>query len=488
MYNDPIERIMRGGTRRNLSRKTDGKNVAIFAQLLGFKLLPWQQYVADVASEIDPETGSYYYDTVVLSTQRQCGKSTLIDSYDTRNAFWGENRFIYYLAQTGKDAADHFKKYTKILEQSPLKHKARAPYLGMGNMGQPFCNGSVIRPMSVTKVAGHGAQGDKITMDEAFSLSLETGNAIIGGFLPTTATRFKATCVRPQLWICSTEGTQESVFFNEHLDACRTADIPRRTCWFDFGAPQDTDPDDLQTLLHYHPAAGQLWDIEQLADWRAQYGNDTNGFMRGYANIRDTGVQERIFDIDIWNASTTTPLQPADANGARIALGVAVDVDATKTALAVAWRTDNDTIHTQLVNVLDGTGSAPVEIQRLAQTYNATVVMDSRGPGAALCTYLQSLSDDYQQPLVSMLDFPAADYMQVGQFFASGLTNHTIVHASDSVLDDSAASSARAWAGDAWKITRRGSIGSTCPLEACMLAAWGVVRAPEPVGVQVFTF
>lgn len=160
---------MRGGTARDASRPTDGGIVARFASLLGTPLLPWQRYVADVAGEIDPATGTYWYDTVILSTPRQCGKSTLIDATDTRNTQWGPDRYVYYLAQTGKDAGDHFKKYLRQIQASPLAAITRRPYLGAGDLRQPFTNGSVIMPKSVTKVAGHGVQGDKITLDEAFS-------------------------------------------------------------------------------------------------------------------------------------------------------------------------------------------------------------------------------------------------------------------------------------------------------------------------------
>ena len=99
--------LMRGGTKRDETRPTDGAIVARTAEMLGKPLLPWQRYVADVAGEIDPATGTYYYDRVVLSTPRQCGKSTLIDTEDTRNALLGPDRKIYYLAQTGKDAEKH---------------------------------------------------------------------------------------------------------------------------------------------------------------------------------------------------------------------------------------------------------------------------------------------------------------------------------------------------------------------------------------------
>ncbi len=52
--------LMRGGTKRDETRPTDGAIVARTAEMLGKPLLPWQRYVADVAGEIDPATGTYY--------------------------------------------------------------------------------------------------------------------------------------------------------------------------------------------------------------------------------------------------------------------------------------------------------------------------------------------------------------------------------------------------------------------------------------------
>ena len=58
---------IRGGTKRNPDRRTDGGRLAAVARMMGTPLIPWQRYVADVACEIDPDTGSFYYDTVVVS-------------------------------------------------------------------------------------------------------------------------------------------------------------------------------------------------------------------------------------------------------------------------------------------------------------------------------------------------------------------------------------------------------------------------------------
>ncbi|MFR1605434.1 MAG: hypothetical protein ACLSUZ_01975 [Bifidobacterium pseudocatenulatum] len=72
--------------------------------------------------------------------------------------------------------------------------------------------------MAVTKVAGHGTQMDKFTIDEAFSLDDETGKPILDGMAPTMNTRLHFTGVQPRS-ITSTEGTADSTFLNGLLDS-----------------------------------------------------------------------------------------------------------------------------------------------------------------------------------------------------------------------------------------------------------------------------
>lgn len=479
--------LMRGGTARNRDRRSDGPIVSKYARMLGTPLLPWQQYVADVAGEIDPDTGTYYYDTVILSTPRQCGKSTLVDTEDTRNTQWCPNRFVYYLAQTGKDACEHFKKYLTSIQSSPLAAIAGRPYLGMGNLSQPFLNGSVIMPKSVTKVAGHGVQGDKITLDEAFSLSKETGDTILDGFLPTTATRLKATGVQPQIWITSTEGTAESTFFNHKLDECRAGEQSRRTCWFDFGIPPDADPEDLNTIMRYHPAGGLLWDRRQLIDFRDQFKGNPAGWARAFGNRRDEGIADRVIAEDIWAAATVEPVQACDLGNRPVVIGAAVDVDATHTGISAGILNQDGTITTQLLEIMEGTGRAPAEIRRLTETYHAPLAIDIKGTAADLADRLRHMTDRNGDPAIRFCDLAAADYLTIGQSYVSGMINRTILHAADPDLDASAANSARTWSGDAWRITRRGSTGLTSPLESCMLAAWGAAHRPaEPGPLQIY--
>ena len=87
----------RYATPRNLARPTDGGKEARIAEALGTPFLPWQRMVSDVFGEIDPDTGTYYYDTLVLTVQRQAGKTTRERATETRNAllvpFW--NLLVY---------------------------------------------------------------------------------------------------------------------------------------------------------------------------------------------------------------------------------------------------------------------------------------------------------------------------------------------------------------------------------------------------------
>lgn len=477
----------RGGTRRDPSYRTDGARLAAVAAMLGTPLIPWQREVADIALEIDPDTGSFRYDTVVISTPRQCGKSALVDASDTYNASLGPSRRIVYAAQTGKDSEEHFKEYTEMLRKSRLRQKAAKFRFSNGGMSVRFTNGSTITPMAMTKVAGHGKQMDKVTIDEAFTLTKEEGDTIMDAIVPTMNTRLKRTGVTAQRWITSTEGTAASTWFNRLLDGLRAGDVPRRTCWFDYGIPTDADPEDMETIMRWHPAAGYLWYRPQLADFREEFKGNPAGWARAFGNRRDEGIADRVISEDVWSATTVAPVDPATLSGDPVTFGVAVDVDGSHTAVSAGFMGADGSVVTQLVSILDGTGGAPAEVAKLAADYQAPIAIDTRGTAADLSDRLHQLTDQYGDPLLRFCEMDAADYLTIGQSYVSGLANGTIRHAADPELDASAANSTRKWAGDAWRLSRRGSLGLTSPLESCMLAAWGAAHRPEEPGpLQIY--
>lgn len=210
----------RYATPRNPARPSDGGKEARIAEALGTPFLPWQRMVSDVFGEIDPDTGTYYYDTLVLTVQRQAGKTTRERATETRNALWGPNRRVWYLAQTGKDASQQFREYITGFDKSPLAPLAASKRMSNGSMCLTLKNGSTIQPGGTTDSGGHGFQGDSLTLDECWALPADKAKAILDGFLPTTTTRLKLTGVRPRLTFCSTEGTAESTFSTRSWTNC----------------------------------------------------------------------------------------------------------------------------------------------------------------------------------------------------------------------------------------------------------------------------
>src|SRR5215217_7263151 len=90
---------------RSPDRQTLGPRVAEVADLLGTPLMPWQRHVADVALELDPETGLLAYREVILTVPRQSGKTTLLLAVMTHRALgFGQRQRVLYTAQTRNDA------------------------------------------------------------------------------------------------------------------------------------------------------------------------------------------------------------------------------------------------------------------------------------------------------------------------------------------------------------------------------------------------
>ena len=109
-------------TKRDLRFPTRGTLQGLFARhWLGRTFMPWQQGLADVAGEYDPETGLPRYPLVIVPVQRQAGKSDLLMCTAGERCFSVPNFRSWYTAQTGRDARDQFLKFgEEVIEGTPL--------------------------------------------------------------------------------------------------------------------------------------------------------------------------------------------------------------------------------------------------------------------------------------------------------------------------------------------------------------------------------
>lgn len=478
----------RYATPRNPSRATDGDNVARIAEKLGTPLMPWQKMVADVASEIDPETGTYYYNEVILSTPRQSGKTVLINCYGQRNCLWGKDRKIVYIAQTGKDAGDRFREFIKPyypVAKTILAKLVNEPRLSNGSMRLPFKNGSILMPSAVTDSSGHGSQSDLVFVDEVFSMSAEKHKTLVDAFGPTMNTRLAVTGVRPQIWWVSTEGTADSEAFNAILDNARAGKLPERTCFFDFGIPFTDNPEDLATVWVHHPAAGILFDYSQLKDFRALFKDDAAGWARAYANIRDTGVQERIISAGVWEQTHAQPVTPDAATD--IAFGIAVQLGGQTTSICACYThpiTGKPCV--QLVDTLQGSTRTVERIKQLHERYNAPILLDYKGPSAPLADILRSTTNEDGTNSYNLLDVSMRDLTNVASIFVNALIEQDVRHATDPDLDTAAQLAAARQVGDSYVFERRTN-GNIAPVEAAAFAYYAYKHRPEEFDkLQIF--
>lgn len=474
----------RQATPLNPDRPNMLRHAAAIASAMGWPLLPAQEYVMAGASEIDPETGTLFYDRVVITVQRQFGKTTM-DAIDSiRNCMMGPNRRAWYTAQDGTHAREKFREMEDTLEQSPIGKVGSGitrKYLrGNGSEMIRFVNDSEWRPHAPGPDNLHSKQSDKNTIDEAWAFTERQGKDLIQAIAPTTTTRRMLTGHQPQTWIMSTEGTIESTWYNPILDECRTA-TPERTFFVDFGIPDDVDPNDLDTVAKWHPGYRHLFDMRALRGFRSQFGTDTNGFARAYGNRR-TGSSERVIPIEAWEAGRTVEQIPADVP---VCVGAAVGVDDVDAAITITGYHPTLGKITEIVEGghRDGSAWALLRLKELQANAGKAVpvAIDERGPSA-------NLYDQAKRAGIPLMEGTnSTAYAAACPAVINSLVGGEWHFRSHPALEDASDLAARRWIQDgAWVWGRRASIGSIAALEAATWSSWGIDHMPEDHGPQLW--
>jgi hypothetical protein len=460
---------------------------------MGWPLLPWQEYVSDVAGEIDPETGTYYYGTVVITVQRQAGKTTLDMAAGVQNSCLGPGRKVWYTAQSGQHAAAKWREMVDdVFLESGIKSIA-TPLYSNGSQALRFWNGSTLSPHPPTEDSLHGKQSDRNTIDEFWAFDRIQAKALRGAIVPTTTTRRKLMGHRPQLWIMSTEGTQESEALNDLLAELRAA-VPERTAFFDFGIPHDAampdmeDPAAVQRFLDlcyaWHPGAGFLFEREDMNGFLAELG--LSEFTRAYGNRR-TGAVSRIIPESDWNAAATVQITAPE--GAPMCFGAAVGKDGDDATITATWTLPDGRKLTEVIRHGFGYTWTLDALATLQSVFGAPAVIDPVGPSADLFGAAQRRED------ITLLEVTLRAYTGACSAVFKGVVNRaengdklppTWLHRPHEALNTAADVAAKRSTGDAaWAWGRRVSTGSVSALEAATLSTWGVDNLPEVMGLQI---
>jgi len=416
-------------------------------------LMPWQQMVADVAGEYDPDTGRPFWREVICTVPRQSGKTTLLLAHELERALRADGQRIFYSAQTGWDARRKLiDDQVPILEASPVNAAVRRFMRGTGNESVIFKNGSRIDIMASSKSSGHGRTIDLGVLDEAFDDSDDRREQAM---IPAMATRPHA-----QLWVVSTMGTDESVYLNRKVEAGRAAvaaDTDSGIAFFEWSADETVDPADESRWHEFMPALGRTVDFAAIR--HARQSMSEGEFRRAYMN-QPTAVDDRVIPKDIWDRVVGEAVPSGQ-------LAFAFDVAPDRSSASVAA---SDGVRAEVVEQRAGTNWLVPRLVELSDRWGGPVVLDKQSAAGSFAAELEDAG--------VLVERWGTDEVAAacGRFFDRTMDLEIKVRSHDG-LAAAVAGAARRNLGDRWLWGRRTSSTDITPLVAVTLAL--AARAEE---------
>ena len=435
----------RFGTPRDLSRPTLGPAVGRVAELLGRPLMPWQQYVADVALEIDPATGLLVYDEVGLTVPRQSGKTTLKLSKATHRCtatgFFGRRQHVVYTAQTRKDARKKFiEEFWPDLDASATFAGRAKPHWGNGDEHIRFANGSWFGIEATTEKAGHGGVLDEAYIDEAFA---QVDDRLEQAFDPAMVTRRNK-----QLWIVSTAGWLDASPFlldkvrigREHV----TSGASGRLAYFEWSADPDADPADEAEWWRCMPALGHTIGIEAIrsALEKAERRGNLNGFRRAYLNqwVKKDAPADAPIDLEVWASLADR----GDQRPSPVVFSVEVSEDREWSSIGLAGRRPDGRVHVQIVETGRKTGWVAGRVAELVKTWKPLgVAVNPSSPAGSLLGALASAG-------VDVVKVGGQELAQACGLFADKVDDGTLAHTAQPQVATAIGAAVKAKSGSAW--------------------------------------
>lgn len=453
--------------------------------------MPWQQYVVDVALEVqseaagDPYPGEWAYDDVTVTVQRQAGKTTLLEPVIAHRAGSGDDREVWMTAQKREKARDRFLRAAKSIHRANLPFKTKLLTSRMGEALEFVDVGSVVRPFAPNDDDLHGETPDMVAIDEVWAFGRTLAKLVIAGYQPGFTTK------DAQAWKLSTAGTDDSWWLNTSRKTGRAAvEAGRRlgVAYFEWSLPDRvdvkrgrklvpvlledlTDAELVQACIDHHPANGytlrpaSLWSAfdamkdEDDADPRSE-------FLRAYGNrtANDSAERWRALEEDVWTRQVDLVGIPA---AARVAFGVWVDEDGKDAAIAAGWRDSGGRMHVEHLQHGDGVRWIIAHAESVAGRQDPVCVgVPNVGPA-------RDVADELEAAGVPVLRITQADVKAACSRHTSELTAGSWWHAQNTDVTESAKGAALV--RGVWSRTS----SSVSLIGAQTLAGWSFDHAPE---------
>lgn len=446
--------------------------------MLGKPLMEWQQYVADVLLEIDPDTGELVYNEWILTVPRQSGKTTLLLAKNSHRcmatSFFGPNQQIAYAAQTQRKATEKFEKdYALTIRQAARSHTAfKQVKVRTGNQKVDirYSNGSTWAVESGTEKSGHGSTLDAADVDEAFS---QPDNRLEQAFTPAMVTR-----ANRQLGAVSTAGwIDASPYLWAKVQVGRQ--VVREngrtgTAYFEWSAPENADPGDETVWLACMPALHRpecARDCKRhtirIEVIRAEYTkavreNKLSDFCRAYLNQWKPKPREgEETALGNWAACEVklTEMPPLRA------ISVAVSKDRDAASVGGCGFTESGAPLVSLVDRNLGVDWAAPFAAELSKSLDIPVVVDVGGPSG------EGVAETIEAAGGRVIRYRLPEYVEACSLIFDHVAGSKLAHPGDAELTESVIGARWRSVGDGRRVFgRKASESAIDPTEAVTLA------------------
>lgn len=483
---------------------------------MGKPLIPWQRAAVDVALEL-LEDGSWAYTIVVVSVQRQAGKTTVFGPIAHERAAVNRDAKCWWTAQTRQDARDSWMDMLDLVRRSPLGVAAKVRESN-GSEAVTYPSGGSFRPFAPTEDALHGKANELVAVDEAWAFTGDEGDALDQAILPTFTT------TGGQLWIISTAGTAQSAWLKDYIDKGRAAVAAGRrdgVCLIEYGVDADTadlveramtayneaaavatadQPIEgtavdlaytaaLEALLEWHPAAPKYGGHLKIPALKQAAEKMTPGaFLRAYGN-HWTGASEQVIPAHAYAATKVDAESWPRPTSGDLTLAVATSIDGESTSILAAYRpTAGEQVHVDVLDRRPGVSWVAKRVRELRAAWGVTdpVAHDSSGPVLDVADRLgDELGADQLRP------FTTREYVTACAGLLSAFKNGEVRHCDRPELAAAVASASRRQVGDGgWAFARIKSGEPIDAVEGVAIARHAYLNrppAPEKPAVVVRT-
>jgi hypothetical protein len=438
------------------------------AALFGRPMQAWQSAVNRVAGEVTPD-GEMLHPIVLLHVPRRAGKTAVVLTQLCRRCLGQPRSQSWYTAQTGGDAGRTFRReWLPILRSSGLAPRRLKVSLRAGSEAFELqALNTSVTCFPPIEAALHGTNVDMAAIDEAWAHDLEAGAGVEMAVFPAQLTRPGS-----QTWIVSAGGTIASTWLDGWLERgeLALANGDPSIAIFDWGADPDDpdyDPTSPATWWTAHPALGDTI-TERAIEAELARSSSIAAFERSVLNVwpRPRALKTGV-DLAAWAG-----LADLDVTATPAVLAFDVAADRSSASMATAGVARDGRVIVEVVDDRSGTGWIEAEAKAWRRANRSGLIVADALNAGTIATRLELAGLDVIQTSAGQMAKACADLIDQ-------ITNATIGHRSQAILDGALKGAGRRPLGDGWAWSRRNSEGSIAPLVAVTLAAWAARSTPR---------